>query len=110
MIYNVVVMINCNVRVRQVHLLRVFLFRVLESNFPGDSLSNSTDVRIPPLRIKSLLESNPLKSKLLMGGLGVCVIPVSVKNTFLLWQSLLSSPSAETAIQPLIRCSESLSS
>ena len=32
---------------RPVHLLRVFLLRVLESNFPGDSLSNSTDMRIP---------------------------------------------------------------
>ena len=30
-----------------VHLLRVFLLGVLESNFPGDSLSNSTDMRIP---------------------------------------------------------------
>ena len=32
---------------RPVHLLRVFLLRVLESNFPGDPLSNSTDMRIP---------------------------------------------------------------
>ena len=32
---------------RPVHLLRVFLLRVLESNFPGDSLYNSTDMRIP---------------------------------------------------------------
>ena len=35
------------VRLRPVHLLRVFLLRVLESNFPGDPLSNSTDMRIP---------------------------------------------------------------
>ena len=28
-------------------------------------------MRIPPLRIKSLLESNPLKPELLVGGLGV---------------------------------------
>ena len=34
---------------RPVHLLRVFLLRVLESNFPGDPLSNSTDMRIPTL-------------------------------------------------------------
>ena len=33
--------------VRPVHLLRVFLLRVLESKFPGDPLSNSTDIRIP---------------------------------------------------------------
>ena len=29
------------------HLLRVFLLRVLESNFPGDPLSKFTDMRIP---------------------------------------------------------------
>ena len=34
-------------RLRPVHLLRVFLLRVLESNFPGDSLYNYTDMRIP---------------------------------------------------------------
>ena len=32
---------------RPVHLQRVSLLRVLESNFPGDPLSNSTDMRIP---------------------------------------------------------------
>ena len=58
-------------QLRPVHLLRVSLLRVLESNFPGDPLSKFTDMRIPPLRIKSLLESNPLKPKLLVGGLGV---------------------------------------
>ena len=57
--------------VHPVHLLRVFLLRVLESNFPGDSLYNYTDMRIPTLKIKSLLESNPLKPELLVGGLGV---------------------------------------
>ena len=30
-----------------VHLLRVFLVRVLESNFPGDPLYNYTDMTIP---------------------------------------------------------------
>ena len=33
-------------QVRPVHLLRVSLLRVAESNFPGDSLYNSTDMRI----------------------------------------------------------------
>ena len=33
--------------VRPVHLLRVSPLRVLESDFPGDPLSNSTDMRIP---------------------------------------------------------------
>ena len=51
--------------------MRVVLLSVLESNFPGDSLSNSTDVRIPPLRIKIMLESNPLKSAVLVGRLGI---------------------------------------
>ena len=36
---------DCNIR--PVHLLRVFLLIVLESNFPGDSLYNCTDMRIP---------------------------------------------------------------
>ena len=62
---------------RPVHLLRVAILRVLESNFPGDPLSKFMDMKIPPLRIKSLLESNPLKPELLVGGLGV---PVSVKR------------------------------
>ena len=35
--------------VRPVHLLSVFLLRVLESNFPGDSLYNYTKMRIPTL-------------------------------------------------------------
>ena len=34
-------------RLRPVHLLRVSLLRVLESEFPRDSLSNSLDMRIP---------------------------------------------------------------
>ena len=32
---------------RPVHLLRVSLLRVLESNFPGDSLYNYMDMRVP---------------------------------------------------------------
>ena len=40
--------------IRPVHLSRVSLLRVLESNFPGDPLSNSTDKRI---RIPENLES-----------------------------------------------------
>ena len=35
--------------IRPVHLLRVSLLRVLESNFPGDSLSNYTDMNSHPL-------------------------------------------------------------
>ena len=35
------------VKLRPVHLLRVSLLRVLESNFPGDSLYNYMDMRIP---------------------------------------------------------------
>ena len=34
--------------IRPVHLLRVFLLRVLESNFPGDPLQYYTDMTIIP--------------------------------------------------------------
>ena len=33
------------------------------------------DVRIPPLKVKTLLESNPVKSRILVGGLAVGLIP-----------------------------------
>ena len=36
-----------HMQIRPAHLLLVFLLRVPESNFPGDPLSNSTDMRIP---------------------------------------------------------------
>ena len=42
-------LVLCGGRIRPVHLLRVVLLRVLESNFPGDPLSNSTDMRMPTL-------------------------------------------------------------
>ena len=38
---------SCLSPVRQVHLLRVFLLRVLESSYPGDSLSNYMDMIVP---------------------------------------------------------------
>ena len=56
---------------RPVHLLRVVLLRVLESNFRETPYKIQRTWEFPPLRIKSLLDSNPLKSKLLVGGLGV---------------------------------------
>ena len=56
---------------RPVHQSRVSLLRVLESNFPGDPYQIIRTWEFPPLTIKSLLESNPSKSKLLIGGLGV---------------------------------------
>ena len=71
MIVVIIILIIIIIAMTPVHLLRVSLLRVLESNFPGDPLSTFTDMRIPPLIIKSLPESNPLKSKLLVGGLGV---------------------------------------
>ena len=39
----------CDLVICPVHLLRVVLLRVLESNFPGDPLSNSKDMRIPTI-------------------------------------------------------------
>ena len=44
---------------RPITLLRSSLLRSLDSNFPG----NSMGLGIPPLKIKILLESNPLKSR-----------------------------------------------
>ena len=46
LLINVTINDNNN-KLRPVHLSRVSLLRVLESNFPGDTLQNSTDMRIP---------------------------------------------------------------
>ena len=55
-----------------VHLFRVFLLRVLESNFPGiPPINFYGHENSHPFRIKSLLESNPLKFNFLISGLGV---------------------------------------
>ena len=62
---------------------------------------------IPPLRIKILLGSSPLKSRILVRRLAV---PVSVKKAIPLSEPLSRNPAAETALQPLTWCSESLSS
>ena len=43
----VIIIIIIVILIRPVHLLRVSPLRVLESSFPGDLLSNSTDMRIP---------------------------------------------------------------
>ena len=44
---------------RPISLRQVSLLRLLDSNFPGRS---PTDMRIPPLKIKAMLQSNPAKS------------------------------------------------
>ena len=46
----------------RVHLLRVVLLRVLESNFPGDSLQNYTDTIIPTPHPKSLRRKSPSRA------------------------------------------------
>ena len=58
---------------RPISLLTLSLLRLLDSNFPGNPL---TDMRIPPLRVKILLESKPLKSINLVARLAIH--PVSI--------------------------------
>ena len=41
---------------------------------------SSMDMRIPPLEIKIMLESNPVKSTMLVGGLGVIAIRAPFHN------------------------------
>ena len=48
---------------RPISLLRLSLLRFVGSKFPGNS---PMDMRIPPLKLKILLESNPLKSRILV--------------------------------------------
>ena len=57
--------------VRPTSLLTLSLLTLLESKIPGKSLGIPMDVKIPPFRIKIVLESNPRKSTMLVGGLGV---------------------------------------
>ena len=49
----------CSKAPRPISLLRLSLLRLLDSNFTGNPL---VDMRIPPLEIKILLESNPPRS------------------------------------------------
>ena len=64
-------------------------------------------MRIPPLKIQILLESNPLKSRILVRRLAV---PASVKGTPLFCEPWPCNLAAETAVQPPIWCSERRSS
>ena len=54
--------------VRPISLLRLSLLRLLDSDFPGNSLMG---LGIPPLKLKILLESNPLISRILVRSLAV---------------------------------------
>ena len=56
------------VEIRPISLLRISLLRFVDSTF---FLEFPMDMRIPPLKIKILLESNPLKSRVLARRLGV---------------------------------------
>ena len=56
-------LIHCNLKLIAPHpisLLRVSLLRFVDPNCPG----NSMDMRTPPLKIKTLPESNPPKSRI----------------------------------------------
>ena len=65
------------VGVRRVSLLRLSLLRFADSRFSGKT---PMDMRIPPLKTKIMLESNPLKSRILVRRLAVlqrCVVCLS---------------------------------
>ena len=64
--------------IRPIFLLTLSLLTLLESNFPGKSLGNLMGLGIPPLKINMALESNPLKSTMLVGRLGVLYIIIVV--------------------------------
>ena len=53
--------------IRPISLLILSLLRLLDSKFPG----NYVGLRIPPLQFKMMLESNPLKSIILVQRLAV---------------------------------------
>ena len=72
-----------------VHLLRVSLLRVLESNFPGDSLWNSTDIRVPPLMIESAWVK-PSETQTLSRGTGRIIIIIIIGEVPLLRQQGLA--------------------
>ena len=60
---------------RPISLLTLSLLTLLDSNFPGKSLGIPMGLGFPPLKFKIVLESNPLKSTMLVGGLGVKGVP-----------------------------------
>ena len=53
------------------------------------------DMRIPPLRVKIMLESNPLKSTMLVRGLAVCDLAKPIRSL---------EETARQAIRPRMRC------
>ena len=57
--------------VRPISLLTLPLLTLIDSNFPGNPI---LDMRIPPLEIKIVLESNPVKSMMLVGRLAVLLL------------------------------------
>ena len=72
---------------RPISLLALSLLRLLESNFTGVV---ALDIRIPPLRIKIMFESNPLKSIMLVRGLAAMCL--QLRQTFagsLRWSTVL---------------------
>ena len=63
-------------------------------------------MRIPPLIINIMLESNPLKSIMLVGRLAV---PVCVKEILFVCEPWSGNPAAETVLRTLVWRLESLS-
>ena len=64
--------------VRPTSLLRLCQLRFVDSNFRGKS---PMDMRCPPLKLEILLESNPLKSRILVRRLAASRLIVSYRIT-----------------------------
>ena len=85
-----------------------YYVRFVDSTFPGKS---PADMSIPPLRIKIMLESNPLKSRILVRRLAVVPRHVSPQNLVgdALWFSVMAvmcrvlSSESDLAIWPRAR-------
>ena len=71
--------VNCNTYntccIRPISLLRLSLLRFVDSDFP----EFPTDMRIPLLEIKIMLESNPLKSRILVRRLAVVRVSIETR-------------------------------
>ena len=66
--------------IRPVSLLRLSLLRFVDSKFPGNEFP--VGARITPLKLKLLLESNPLKSRILARRLDVSLLSFMVSWLF----------------------------
>ena len=70
----IIIMMMMMMIIRPISLLTLSLLTLLESNFPGTSLGNPYGPGKSTANIKIMLESNPLKSTMSVGRLGVILL------------------------------------